>query len=80
LNRDRDILVKVMDTGMGIPEDHFPHIFDPFYRVNRDSKGSRLGLSIVKIIVEPMGEKIWVESVHGKGSTFSFTLPKYHTN
>jgi signal transduction histidine kinase len=80
LNRDKDIIVQVMDTGMGIPGDHLPYVFDPFYRVNRDSKGSGLGLSIVKIIVEANGGKIWVESMHGKGSNFRFTLPKYHIN
>jgi signal transduction histidine kinase len=66
-----------MDTGMGIPEDHLPYIFDPFYRVTRDSKGSGLGLSIVKKIVEANEGKIWVESIYGKGSTFSFALPKH---
>jgi signal transduction histidine kinase len=80
LNRDKDIIVQVMDTGMGIPGDHLPYVFDPFYRVNRDSKGSGLGLSIVKIIVEANGGKIWVESMHGNGSNFRFTLPKYHIN
>ena len=77
LSRDKDILVQVMDTGMGIPEDHLPYIFDPFYRVTRDSKGSGLGLSIVKKIVEANEGKIWVESIYGKGSTFSFALPKH---
>ena len=77
LSRDKDIFVQVMDTGIGIPEDHLPYIFDPFYRVNRDSKGSGLGLSIVKTIVETHGGRIWVNSIYGKGSTFAFTLPKY---
>ncbi|MCL4490862.1 MAG: HAMP domain-containing histidine kinase [Nitrospirae bacterium] len=76
LNRERDVLVQITDTGIGIPEDHIPNIFDAFYRVTRDSKGSGLGLAIVKIIVEANGGRIWVESIHGKGSTFSFTLPK----
>lgn len=70
------ILVQVTDTGIGISEEHLPHVFDAFYRVSRDSRGSGLGLSIVKKIVEAHSGKIWAESVQGKGSTFSFTLPK----
>lgn len=76
LDRDADVLVQVADTGIGIPEEHIPHIFDAFYRVSRDAKGSGLGLSIAKRTVEANGGRIWVESTHGKGSTFSFTLPK----
>lgn len=75
-DKDDDILVSVTDTGIGIPEDHLPYVFDAFYRVSKDSKGSGLGLTIAKKIVEAHGGRIWVESTHGKGSTFSFTLPK----
>jgi len=76
-NRERDILVEVTDTGVGIPEEGISRIFDAFYRVSGDSKGSGLGLSIAKKIVEAHGGRIWVESEHGKGSTFSFTLPRH---
>lgn len=76
LNRDTDILVQVRDTGVGIPSDKLPFLFDAFYRVDRNQKGSGLGLSIAKTIVEAHGGKIWVESIVGEGSTFSFTLPK----
>ena len=75
-DRQEDILVQITDSGIGIAREHLPYIFDTFYRVNADSKGSGLGLSIVKKIVEAHGGKIWVESEPGKGSTFSFTLPK----
>lgn len=78
LLRDRDILVQVADTGIGIAEEHIPHLFDLFYRVSRDARGSGIGLSIVKGLVEANGGKIWVESIHGKGSTFSFSLPRDH--
>ncbi len=71
--------VDVADTGIGIASDDIARIFDRFYRV--DSKavqevgGSGLGLSIVKMFVEMLGGKIWVESELGKGSVFSFTMP-----
>ncbi|MGO9379946.1 MAG: ATP-binding protein [Dissulfurispiraceae bacterium] len=76
LNRDKDILVQVQDTGIGIPSDKLPFVFDAFYRVSGDQKGSGLGLSISKTIVTAHGGKIWAESILGQGSTFSFTLPK----
>ena len=75
-DRGNEILVSFMDTGIGIPEDRVPHIFEAFYRVSRDSKGSGLGLSIAKTIIEGHAGKIWVESTPAKGSVFSFTLPK----
>jgi len=78
LDRDADVLVQVADTGIGITEEHIPHIFNAFYRAGRDAKGSGLGLSIAKRTVEANGGKIWVESVHEKGSAFSFTLPKQY--
>jgi PAS domain S-box-containing protein len=73
---DNDVLVSVTDTGTGIPEDQLPYIFDAFYRISRDAKGSGLGLFIAKTIIEAHGGRIWVESKRDKGSTFSFTLPK----
>lgn len=76
LNRDKDILIQISDTGIGIPEQHIPYIFDAFYRVSREAGGSGLGLSIARTIVEAHGGKIWVESTVGVGSTFYFTLPK----
>lgn len=73
---DKDTLVHVTDTGVGISEDHLPYIFDAFFRVSRDSIGSGLGLAITKTIIEAHGGRLWVESTSGVGSTFSFTLPK----
>jgi two-component system phosphate regulon sensor histidine kinase PhoR len=71
-----EVQVQVIDSGIGISEEHLPYIFDAFYRVSRDSEGSGLGLSIAKAIIEAHGGKIWVKSTLGKGSTFNFTLPK----
>ncbi|HSB31792.1 MAG TPA: HAMP domain-containing sensor histidine kinase, partial [Candidatus Sulfobium mesophilum] len=66
----------VQDTGIGIPDNHIPFIFNAFYRVNYDQGGTGLGLAIARTIVEAHGGQIWVESTAGKGSTFSFTLPR----
>ena len=78
-NKDK-ILVKVIDNGEGIDEQHLPRLFERFYRIdkNRSRKkgGSGLGLSIVKHIIEAHQEQIFVKSTVGVGTEFSFTLQK----
>lgn len=73
------VLASVADTGIGIPADKIGNIFQKFYQVDgslsRRYGGTGLGLSITKQMVESHGGKISVESVLGKGSVFSFTLP-----
>ena len=67
----------VKDTGIGIPLDDVPRVFERFYRVDksRTGSGTGLGLSIARHIVEAHGGKIWVESEEGRGSTFYFSIP-----
>ena len=71
--------VLVSDNGAGIPEDRLEKIFDRFYQANRGTgpgyKGSGIGLSICKGLVEKMGGRIAVSSTVGEGTTFRFTLP-----
>ena len=75
-----EVKVEVADTGEGIPEQELPRLFERAYRIDpsrsRLSGGAGLGLNIAKGIIEAHGGRIWVESVAGSGSTFSFTLPK----
>lgn len=75
-NREKDFLIQIADTGIGMPNDQIPYVFEAFYQGVRDQKGSGLGLSIAKTIVEAHGGEIWAECTLGKGCTFSFTLPK----
>jgi two-component system phosphate regulon sensor histidine kinase PhoR len=74
------VIIRVTDNGEGIPEQHIPRLFERFFRVdksgNRNQGGSGLGLAIVKHIIEAHEERIYVESVLGVGSEFSFTLEK----
>jgi two-component system phosphate regulon sensor histidine kinase PhoR len=73
------VVGAIRDTGIGIPPDDLPHIFDEFYRARNAKEsgalGTGLGLSITKRIVGLYDGALSVESVEGKGSTFTFSLP-----
>ena len=78
--KEDNILITVKDTGIGIPKDDMPKLFQKFIRAknarNIYTDGSGLGLFIIKKIVEGhKGGKIWVESTEGKGTTFFISLP-----
>lgn len=77
---DDCLLISISDNGRGIPPEELPFIFDSFYRGEQLRKsvieGSGLGLSICKYIVEQHGGNIFAQSIPGKGSIFSFTIPK----
>jgi hypothetical protein len=70
---------SVMDTGLGIPEEHRLRIFDKFTQIEPAkgprAKGTGLGLAICRQIVEAHGGAIWVENAPAGGSNFLFTLP-----
>lgn len=74
----------VKDTGLGIPKEELPYIFERFYRAdksrNRTTGGSGIGLTIVKAIVEAHGGRVFAESESGRGSKFTVILPKVETS
>lgn len=78
--RNEKIFVSVKDTGIGIPRDSVPKIWERFYKTDqsrgKDKKGTGLGLAIVKEIIQAHGENIDVISTEGVGSEFVFSLPR----
>ena len=84
----QSLVVRVSDTGVGIPAEEQERIFQPYYQLKRDSgkpatrpgersrhRDSGLGLAIAKFLVELQGGKIWLQSKVGQGSSFFFSLP-----
>jgi signal transduction histidine kinase len=76
-----EVHISVVDTGIGIPAEHLPHLFTRFYRVDKSRSrqaggGSGIGLTIARHLVEAHGGRIWAKSAgEGQGSTFTFALP-----
>ena len=77
--RTSDVVVQVIDSGVGIPKEAQKNLFSKFYQIDgsatRKASGTGLGLYIARQIVKAHGGEIWVESKAGKGSVFSFSLP-----
>ncbi|NJN66749.1 MAG: cell wall metabolism sensor histidine kinase WalK [Chloroflexaceae bacterium] len=81
------VVTSITDTGMGIPSEDLPRIFERFYKVDRSRNresgtstaggtgGTGLGLAITRHLVEGHGGRVWAESAEGRGSAFYFTLP-----
>ncbi len=84
LRQDDNAILQVADTGVGIPEDAVPHVFERFYRVDkarsRKSGGSGLGLAIVRNLVERNEGHIEIESTVGVGTTFTVIFPVFDTD
>jgi len=76
--RGSNLVIRVQDNGIGIPEEKQKRLFEPYYRARLgegERRGLGLGLTLCKQVVELHRGKIWVESEEGKGSIFSFSLP-----
>jgi len=77
--RDREIVIRVADNGIGVPADKREQLFEEYYRAHADTvtgaDGSGLGLSIVRETVESIGGRAWAEFPEGEGSVFAFSLP-----
>jgi two-component system, OmpR family, sensor histidine kinase SenX3 len=77
---EREIVISVADTGIGVPEGKLNRIFERFYRVDKarskETGGTGLGLSIVRHVAENHGGRVGVESAPGEGSTFTVYLPR----
>jgi two-component system phosphate regulon sensor histidine kinase PhoR len=71
-----EVVISVRDSGIGIPAEDLPRVFERFYKADRarSGRGTGLGLAIAKHIVQGHGGRIWAESTEGQGSTFSFSL------
>ncbi|OYW85347.1 hypothetical protein B7Z17_02465, partial [Candidatus Saccharibacteria bacterium 32-49-10] len=76
------VVVSIHDTGIGIPAEDIPHLFQKFYRVDntdtREIGGTGLGLFLSRRLVESMGGRLEVESILGKGTTFNVIFPRAH--
>lgn len=78
---DDEVITSVEDHGVGVPREALDRVFERFYKVDRArlraeaGGGTGLGLAIARHVVEQHGGRIWVDSVEGAGSTFSFALP-----
>lgn len=77
---DRELLLSVADTGIGVPSDEMPYIFDKLFRGRKvralaRTQGLGLGLAVARWVVETLGGRIWAESIENKGSVFTIALP-----
>lgn len=84
MSGDEDsVIISIKDSGLGIPPEDIPHLFQKFYRVNNMDRqqigGTGLGLYLVRRLAEAMQGRVWVESVFGQGSTFFLQLPRIDT-
>lgn len=78
--KEKHLLIRIMDTGRGIAKEDLPHIFEAFYQGENSQTGvgTGIGLSLVYQIIESIGGEIKVQSAPGKGSVFTVTLPIQH--
>jgi two-component system, OmpR family, sensor histidine kinase KdpD len=74
-----EVIVRVVDQGVGLPSTELERVFEPFYRRDTDSRGGAgLGLAIARGFVAANGGRVWAESRPGQGATFALALPREH--
>jgi two-component system sensor histidine kinase KdpD len=71
----REVIIRVVDEGPGIPEDDIERVFEPFYRSADHASGAGLGLAIARGFAEANGARLWAESRPGQGASFALALP-----
>jgi signal transduction histidine kinase len=74
---DRNVLIKISDTGSGIPEEDIKNIFEPFFTTKSAGKGTGLGLSVCKSLVMEHDGEVHVKSQVNKGTTFTIKFPLF---
>jgi len=74
--RGNGVIIRITDSGIGIPKDNLDRVFEPFFTTKEPGQGSGLGLSICHGIIQKLGGDITAESTPGKGSTFTIQLPQ----
>ena len=77
---DSDVVIRISDTGVGIPEEHLSKLFNPFFTTKPVGEGTGLGLSISYGIIQKHGGRIEVDSAVGRGTTFTIYLPIQEEN
>ena len=83
IEENGQVILQILDNGMGIPSEEQSRIFNKFYRATnapKEIQGTGLGLAIVKTIVENHDGRIWVDSILGKGTTFTIVMPVAEAN
>jgi two-component system sensor histidine kinase KdpD len=73
----KEVIIRIVDQGSGIPESELEHVFEPFYRgaPHQDQTGTGLGLAIARGFAEANGARLWAESQPGQGASFALALP-----
>jgi len=74
---DSIAIIKISDTGTGIPNDILPQVFEPFFSTKPAGKGTGLGLSVAKRIVQDHRGQISIQSIEGDGTTIKIEIPIY---
>ena len=71
----KEVIIRVVDQGVGIPEGELERIFEPFHRAADDGRGAGLGLAIARGFAEANAGRVWAESRPGQGASFALALP-----